>query len=164
MHAPTIAFVPFTPDALAKVAPWFDDAETDRWLGGREWPERLLRLLADPPREHRGSAVLERLALVARAYGEPVGLVDAEIYANGTAALSLVIAPLRRRRGLGAATLRAMGPHLAPRGVQTIIGGVEQHNFASLRCAARAGFVPVTGAVNEEGFVEYVLHLERVAS
>src|SRR5258706_382955 len=39
---------PFTPDLLGAVAPWFDDAETVRWLGGRDWPENLLRLIADP--------------------------------------------------------------------------------------------------------------------
>jgi GNAT superfamily N-acetyltransferase len=157
-----IAFAPFTPEALGTIAPWFDDAETNRWLGGREWPENLLRLLADPPREHRESVVRERVALVAMADGEPVALVDAEIYTDGTAALSLVVGPLSRRSGFGAATLLALGPHLANRGVRTLVGGVEQHNVAGLHCVERAGFVTVTREPDEEGFIGYVLRLERV--
>ncbi|MGC4193254.1 MAG: hypothetical protein QM589_19070 [Thermomicrobiales bacterium] len=35
--------VPFTRDHLPIVSPWFDDPETRRWLGGREWPEAILR-------------------------------------------------------------------------------------------------------------------------
>jgi ribosomal protein S18 acetylase RimI-like enzyme len=157
-----ITFTPFTSEALASVEPWFDDPETDRWLGGREWPENLLRLLADPPREHRGSVVRERVALVARADGESLALVDAEIYTDDSAAVSLIVAPNRRRRGLGAATLRALGAHLAGCGVRALVGGVEQHNTASLRCVERAGFVAVSGKPDEEGFIDYVLRLERV--
>jgi ribosomal protein S18 acetylase RimI-like enzyme len=157
-----IALEPFTPGALAVVAPWFDDPEADRWLGGREWPENLLRLLADPPREHRGSVVRERLAFIASAAGEPVALVDVESYTDGSAALSLVVAPRHRRSGVGAATLRALGAHLATRGVTSLVGVVEQHNAASLRLVERAGFLAVTGEPDEEGFIDYVLRLERV--
>jgi RimJ/RimL family protein N-acetyltransferase len=162
MNIPPIGFTPFTPEALATVAPWFDDAETARWLGGREWPENLLRLLADPPHEHRGSMARERIAFVASADGEPIALTDTEIYTDGSAALALVVAPPHRRRGLGAATLLALGRQLAIRGVRSLVGGVKQNNVPSLRCVERAGFVAVSGEPDEEGFINYLLRLERV--
>jgi RimJ/RimL family protein N-acetyltransferase len=151
---------PFTADLLAAVAPWFDDAETARWLGGRDWPENLLRLIADPPQEHRGSTVREHAGWVATLGGEPVALIDTEVYADGTAALSLVVAPARRRRGAGAASLAAIGELLASRGVVALVGGVEQHNEASHRCVRAAGFVAVADDPDEEGFINYVLRLE----
>jgi RimJ/RimL family protein N-acetyltransferase len=155
---------PFTPDLLDAVAPWFDDAESVRWLGGRDWPGNLLRLVADPPQEHRGSAVRERAGWVATLDGESVALIDTEIYEDGTAALSLVVAPAHRRRGVGAAALAAIGRLLArSHGVDALIGGVEQHNEASHRCVKAAGFVAVTDRPDDEGFINYILRLDALA-
>jgi RimJ/RimL family protein N-acetyltransferase len=152
---------PFTPDLLGAVAPWFDDAETARWLGGRDWPENLLRLIADPPREHRGGTVRERAGWVAMLDGEPVALIDTEVYLDGTAALSLVVAPARRRRGVGTSALAAIGELLAhTRGVDALVGGVEQRNEASHRCVKAAGFVAVAESPDDEGFINYVLRLD----
>jgi RimJ/RimL family protein N-acetyltransferase len=152
---------PFTPDLLGGVAPWFDDGETVRWLGGRDWPKNLLRLTADPPREHRGSSVRVRAGWIATLDGEPVALIDTEVYVDGTAAVALVVAPAQRRRGVGAAALAAIGDLLArSHGVQSLIGGVEQHNEASHRCVKAAGFVAVAEDPDEEGFINYVLRLD----
>ncbi len=151
---------PFTPDLLGAVAPWFDDAETVRWLGGRDWPENLLRLIADPPQEHRGSTVRERAGWIATLDGDPVALIDTEVYEDGTAAVALVVAPAQRRRGVGASALAAIGALLArSRGVDMLVGGVEQHNEASHRCVKATGFVAVADDPDEEGFINYVLRL-----
>jgi len=156
-----IGLRPFTPDLLGAVGPWFDDAETFRWLGGRDWPENLLRLIADPPQAHRGSTVRERAGWVATLDDEPVALIHTEVYVDGTAALSLVVAPAQRRRGVGAAALAAIGVLLArTRGVDALIGGVELHNEASHRCVKAAGFVAVADDPDEEGFINYVLRLD----
>jgi RimJ/RimL family protein N-acetyltransferase len=160
-HVSTIEFRRFSPDLLAAVAPWFDDPETVRWLGGREWPENLLRLIADPPPDQRGSPVRERAGWVAALDGEAVALIDTEIYADGSAALSLVVAPAHRRRGVGAESLAAIGSLLASgHGVDTLVGGVEQRNEASHRCVRAAGFVAVTEIPDHEGFINYVLRLD----
>jgi len=157
----SIELRPFTPDVLSAVAPWFDDAETARWLGGHDWPENLLRLIADPPREHRGSSVRERAGWIATLDGEPVALIDTEVYVDSTAAVALVVAPAQRRRGVGAAALAAIGDLLArSHGVEALIGGVEQHNEASHRCVKAAGFVAVAEDPDEEGFINYVLRLD----
>ena len=161
--APTqITLRQFTATALATVTPWFDDAETSRWLGGRDWPENLLRLVAARPSEHRGSVVRDRLGLIASLGRRDVALIDAEVYTDDSAAIALVVAPRSRRRGVGAATLVAVGSYLArTHGVVRLVGGVEQHNTASARCAVTAGFVPSGGVPDEEGFVDYVLWLGR---
>jgi RimJ/RimL family protein N-acetyltransferase len=152
---------PFTPAALAAVAPWFDDPETLRWLGGRDWPTNLLGLIADPPLEHRGSTVRARTGWIAALDGEDVALVDAEIYADGTAAIAMVVAPEHRRRGIGTATLVAMGEALARgHGVERLVGGVEQDNAASARCVKAAGFAAATETADKEGFIEYVLRID----
>jgi GNAT superfamily N-acetyltransferase len=117
-----IALRPFTSAALATVAPWFDDPVTFRWLGGRDWPENLLHLIANPAREHRGSAVRERAAWIAELCDQDVALVDTEIYTDGTAAVTLVVAPEHRLRGIGAATLVAIGELLASTyGVEVLV-------------------------------------------
>lgn len=153
---------PFTPAALASVAPWFDDAETFLWLGGRDWPENLLRLIADPPSEHRGSAVRERAGWIAALRGEVVALVDTEIYADGAAAIAIVVAPEHRCRGIGAATLVAMGELLAREyGVERLVGGVDEKNAASALCAKAAGFVATAETPDEEGFIDYILRVAR---
>ncbi|TMB62644.1 MAG: GNAT family N-acetyltransferase [Chloroflexi bacterium] len=157
-----IALRPFTATALATVRPWFDDAETSRWLGGRDWPENLLRLVAARPSEHRGSVVRERLGLIASFGRRDVALIDAEVYTDDSAAIALVVAPRWRRRGVGAATLVAVGAYLArTHGVLRLVGGVEQRNTASARCALTAGFVPSGDVPDQEGFVDYVLWLGR---
>jgi RimJ/RimL family protein N-acetyltransferase len=151
---------PFTPDLLGAVAPWFDDAETARWLGGRDWPEDLLHLIADPPQEHRGSTVRERAGWIVTLNGEPVALIDTEIYADDSAAVALV-APAYRRRGIGVSALAAIGRLLVRgRGVEALIGGVEQHNVACHRCVKAAGFVAVAEVPDDEGFINYVLRLD----
>jgi RimJ/RimL family protein N-acetyltransferase len=155
-----IALGPFTPDLLGAVAPWFDDAVTVRWLGGRDWPENLLRLIAEPPQEHRGSTVRERAGWIATLDGEPVALIDTEIYADGTAAVALVVAPAYRHRGVGTSALVAIGRLLARRGIDALIGGVEQNNEASHRCVKAAGFVAVAEEPDDEGFLNYVLRLD----
>jgi RimJ/RimL family protein N-acetyltransferase len=153
---------PFTPAGLAAVLPWFDDPETLRWLGGRDWPESLLRLIADPRRDHRGSTVRERAGWIATLGVEDVALIDTEIYADGTAAVAIVVAPEHRRQGIGAATLVATGELLVRGyGVQFLVGGVEESNAASARCVKAAGFIASTETPDAEGFIEYVLRLDE---
>jgi len=126
----------FTAGDLDVVAPWFDDPDTRRWLGGREWPANLIRLIADPPTVHRGSSVRERAGWLAILAGEPVALADTEIYEDASA-LATALA--------------------ATHGVERLVGGVEQHNDASLRCVRAAGFVPVADKPDDEGFIDFVL-------
>src|SRR3954464_14556920 len=62
----TIRLVPFEPELLPRVLPWFDHPEVQRRLGGRSWPERELVLRnAARGEEFRGRRVLRSHTYVA---------------------------------------------------------------------------------------------------
>src|SRR3954454_14901583 len=63
--SPTIRLVPFEPELLPRVLPWFDHPEVQRRLGGRSWPERELVLR----HAARGEEVRGRRGVRAHSYG-----------------------------------------------------------------------------------------------
>jgi len=76
-----IELVPFEPKHLPLVEPWFDDPRVQSRLGGREWPGREFRLMAEPPgTEFRGAIVTGRFDWVALDGEETVGLIVGETY------------------------------------------------------------------------------------
>jgi RimJ/RimL family protein N-acetyltransferase len=152
-----LRLVPFTARGLLVVGPWFDDAETRRWLGDRRWPSMILRLAARLPGEHRGHQVLDRRAWIVEEDDAPVGLVDVEVYEDRTAGLAFVTAPDRRGSGLGRRALHAIVEQLAADGIRQVFGGAEADNAASIRCMEGAGFTRRSDEPDAEGF----LYLER---
>lgn len=62
-------------DDLPAIERSFDDSATRRWLGGRDWPRRLVELATQP----------DRFALVWLRGDEPVALLDLERYDDATA-------------------------------------------------------------------------------
>ena len=135
----------FRAEDLVKVEPWFDDAETRRWLGDRTWPRRLLELARQS----------DRVALLYSLADEPVGLLDIELYADGTAAVAVIVSPDHRRRGLATAILRSLFHLPQTGGVDRIIGEVEVGNVAGERCVRAAGFEPCAAVVTHEGFIRF---------
>jgi len=126
-------------------APWFDDLETRLRLGDRGWPVQALRLAAESE-EHSAFAVEQD--------GELVAIADAELE-DGRAEVALVVAPERRRRGIGRAVLDALRGEL---GVPLFVG-VERGNGAAERLVRSAGFEQVEPEPDADG---YVLFLGRV--
>ena len=174
---PPIRLVPFEPELLLRVLPWFDDPEVQRRLGGRSWPERELAVRHHAPTEEfRGRRVLRAHTFVALDDdGVPVAQVGGDVYdrwtrwdpvtdqvtstdERRTMGAAYVVDPARRRRGYGRATLRALvaAPELAD--VQQFVLGIEPDNTASLRAAAGAGFEPLT----TEPDAEDMLYLRRL--
>lgn len=134
---------PFAADDLPCVAPWFEDSETRRWLGGPDWPAQTLRLVGP-----------DRFAFLALHDGAIVGLLDVERYSDMTASFAIAVDPALRRQGIGAAVLDLMLvlPELA--GVAEVFAGVETGNDASRALLLRAGYAS-DGAVDEDGFAYY---------
>ncbi len=64
MLAVTVALRPFTRDQLALVEPWFEDPETQRWLGGPDWPRMILDLSDAPLGEFAAGIEPENTASV----------------------------------------------------------------------------------------------------
>jgi len=154
-----LRLVLFTAAALPAIEPWFDDAETCRWLGDRRWPSMILRLALRPPVAHRGRRVLDRRAWIVEEDDVPAGLVDVEVYEDQTAGLAFVIAPTRRGRGLGRRSLHAIAEQLAGGGVREVFGGAEADNVASIRCMEAAGFTRRSHEPDAEGFLYFARRL-----
>ena len=86
--------------------------------------------------------------------GEPIGLADIEIEADGRASFAIAIDPARRNMGLGRQMTDAIIHD--PRLVQTreLYAGVEERNLASRRLLESCGFAR-TAEQDADGFVYY---------
>jgi hypothetical protein len=73
---PTVQLRPFVKEDLPTVEPWFDDVDTQMWLGGRRWPGLILDLASRPLGKYRGAVETGRYAWLAWDRDTPVGFVD----------------------------------------------------------------------------------------
>ena len=169
----------FTAEEVRRLEPWFDDLETQRRLGGRDWIRREPSLLGlTVGGEFRGKNVIDRrMWLSLDELGGPIAFVDGEMYDRyatwdgsdwdhpvvsdvveaPSMGLTLVVDPARRRRGYGSATLRAIVEHPDVSHIQLFFGGVEQDNVASIACLTRAGFHLRSPEPDFEGMLFYSL-------
>jgi GNAT superfamily N-acetyltransferase len=135
---------PFSRADLRFVEPWFDDAETQRWLGGRGWPRRLLDLTQMPGRS----------ATVFVQGDTPVALLDVERYDDRTAAIAIVVSPLRRREGLASRVIASLFDLPEAKGIRELVAEIEEGNSAARQLVRSSTFVPIPGA--DEGFQRFV--------
>lgn len=140
---------------LRTVSTWFDDPLTRRWLGGPGLPAQLLRLAEDPPARSRGRDVTGRHVWTIQDNRDPVGLVDFEIYADGGAGISIVVAPEARQRGVAKRAIEAVMNAPEARGVERFEAEIAAANLKSVRAFERAGFVH-TGPASEDGYELFV--------
>src|SRR3954454_4069231 len=176
--SPTIRLVPFEPELLPRVLPWFDHPEVQRRLGGRSWPERELALRnAARGEEFRGRRVLRSHTYVAvDDTGAPVAQIGGDVYdrwtlwdpatervtavdPRRTMGAAYVVDPRRWGRGYGTATLRALLDAAELADVEQFVLGIEPDNPASLGVARAAGFRPLTTEPDAEDML--YLHLVR---
>jgi RimJ/RimL family protein N-acetyltransferase len=150
-----LVLVAFTAEALQVVEPWFDDPETQQWLGGRKWPAMVLRLAKDPPAEHGGNPTTGREAFLAIEDGSPVALLDVETYQDGTAGFAFVVAPSQRGRGVCRQAILALVTQVAIAGGHELSAGVEPGNVASIRCLEAASFKATSDQPDAEGFLHF---------
>jgi RimJ/RimL family protein N-acetyltransferase len=165
---------PFGRDQLPVVGPWFADPETQRWLGGPDWPQLALDLADAPLGEFRGVQETGRYQYVAWDGDLPVGYIDCGTSDRWTtweggpagrgvvgvidevsAAMAYVTAPAQRRRGYGSAMMRALLEDPALAHVVLFAAGTEPENTASVRCLLSAGFSPLDPKPDWEGFLYY---------
>lgn len=137
-----VVLKPLTAADLPIVEPWFDDRETQRWLGGREWPVQGFSLQGP-----------DRQMLLASNETLPIGLVDCETYSDNSASFAIVTAPDMRRRGIGRAILAALMSDPAYSGITRFFAGIERGNVASAALMLRCGFVQ--GEEDEDGFTDF---------
>ncbi len=127
---------------LPVVAPWFDETETQRWLGGHDWPKQGLGLVGP-----------DRQLFLALDDALPVGLLDCETYRDGSASFALLTAPSLRNRGIGRAMLDLLLSEPRYASVECFFAGIEQGNVASAAIMKRFGFIE--GEADEDGFTHF---------
>jgi RimJ/RimL family protein N-acetyltransferase len=116
-------------------------------VDGPEHRQWLTRTLADP----------ECDLLIAELDGEPIGQVRFEPGAEDAHEISVTLAESSRRRGLGAALIRAGVAWIRrERGTARVIAEVRADNKASLHAFRKAGFDDA-GSSPTEGFVRLEL-------
>jgi RimJ/RimL family protein N-acetyltransferase len=166
---------PFEASELHVVEPWFNDAETQRWLGGLGWPRRMLDLMTHPLGEYRGARETGRFRWLAWEHEAAVGFIDCGTYDRWTtweggdggrgvisviplpsASISYVVDPSLRGRGHCTEMIAELmrQPELAA--IRLFGAGVEPDNHASIGCLASAGFEPLDAQPDWEGMVYYV--------
>jgi L-amino acid N-acyltransferase YncA len=134
---------PLRTSDLGEVERWFDDVETQRWLGGRDWPAQSLRLVGEG-----------RYVLLATLDGIAIGLIDVETYGSRRASFAIVVAPTARRTGVGKRLLGAAFDHRLFAHIAEWFVGVERGNDASRRLVQSIGFRQVTDE-DGDGFTYY---------
>jgi RimJ/RimL family protein N-acetyltransferase len=157
----------FTRDHLALVEPWFLDAETNRWLGGPDWPRLMLDLADRPLGEFRGALQTGRYRWLAWASDRPVGYIDCGSYDRWTTweggprgrgviatigvpsgAIAFVVDPDFRRRGYCTAMIGLLFKLAELAHIELLAAGVEPDNVGlSSRTTERrlSGFGPQPG-------------------
>jgi RimJ/RimL family protein N-acetyltransferase len=168
---------PLTSAELPVVRPWFADPDTRRFLGGPEWPARMLELgQRTVGQEFRGATQTGAVHYLATRAGQPVGYLDCGTFDRWavydatnpdapiirdtldvpTGYLALCVDPARRGQGIGRAGIDALlrRPELAA--VQRFAAGVEPANLACRRCLRGAGFHPFTPEPDFEDMLYYV--------
>lgn len=167
---------PFQERHLPLVEPWFHDSETQKWLGGPDWPRQMLELQNRPLGEFRGARETGRFRWIALLGGEAVGYVDCGTYDRWTtweggpngrgvvsaiplpsAGIAYVVKPELRRQGICVRMLAALLDQPAVAHVRLFGAGVEPDNVGSIRCLLRAGFRPLADRPDWEGMVYYML-------
>ena len=123
-------------DATPAYASWFSDPETRRWIAT---PTPTVDTCRDYIRTHHGEDVL---LWAFEVNGQHAGNVKVERSADGSeATLGLLIAPVWRGRGVGAAAIRqAVQWCFEVWGVGRVRAGVHQFNTRSMRVFEKANF------------------------
>lgn len=138
----------FTKEYFAEYASWFADPELNRQLGPMDeaWLELVMR---------GGEVPGDETWAVLRA-GELVAVVEALVDTESPVSYTIgavATKPALRRQGIGALALRyVLGLHQS-RGILEHTARVSASNTAGQRCAAKAGFVSLSSAPDQHGYL-----------
>jgi RimJ/RimL family protein N-acetyltransferase len=170
---------PFEAGQLHLVEPWFNDAETQRWLGGPQWPRQMLDLMTRPLGEYRGARETGRFRWLAWEHEEAVGYIDCGTYDRWTtwegeeggqgviaviavpsASITYVVDPALRGRGHCTGMIEELmrQPELAQ--IRLFGAGVEPDNLPSVGCLVSAGFEPLGVEPDWQGMLYYVSRVD----
>ncbi|MDQ6732373.1 MAG: GNAT family N-acetyltransferase [Actinomycetota bacterium] len=176
MNDPVLTLRPLTPGDLPGTGAWFEDPDTQRFLGGPDWPAAML---ANADRSigtmFRGATQTNAHHYLALAADNPVGYIDCgtfdrcTVYGGegpdgpiitetldvATGSIAFMIDPQVRRRRLGRAMIAALRQRPELHLVELFEAGVEPANTASRRCLEAAGFGVRSEEPDYEGMLYY---------
>lgn len=135
---------PLKTEHFATISPWFEDAETQRRLGGFYPLQEQLQSLISDPDKHAWLLWQEEM---------PVGLIELE-KEKSIAHVLILVAPDKRGQGLGHKLVTVLPPLARKMGTQTLRACVATSGVASRRCFLAAGYAEQG---EEDGFVCYDL-------
>ena len=178
----TVTLRPLTVPDLVVVRPWFEDVDTRRFLGGRDWPARMLALTeAVIGTIFRGALQTAAYRWIALDCADPVGYIDCGVFDRWTvcgagraadpevvsvidrpaASIALAVDPTRRKAGIGRSMVRAVVDAPEVRHVEVFGAGVEPENVASIRCFEASGFLRQSDEPDWEGMLYLIRDRER---
>jgi RimJ/RimL family protein N-acetyltransferase len=161
---------------LPEVVPWFEDPDTQRYLGGPEWPAAMLargdQTVGTTFRGARQTGAYRYLGLAAGArvgyidcgtfdrcigYGGegPDGPIILETIEAVTGSIAFVIDPVRRRQGLATSMIQALTRHPDLTAVELFEAGIDPENHGSRGALEAAGFRLRSPVPDCEGMLYY---------
>jgi GNAT superfamily N-acetyltransferase len=153
----TFEFVCLDEVVARSIEHWFDDPDTARHLGGRDWIHQCVKLAREAPgtTTAEGTTVLARHCWVITERNDPAAFVDVEVYTDNRATVAIVVDPSMRGKGIARRVLLELWDRPELRGVSILFGGVDPGNAASLRCLLAAGFT-VAAIPDHERMLEVI--------
>ena len=152
---------PIDASLVEVMRPWYEDAETQRFLHGPEDLDTVLDLIEKMPgSELRGSIVTFRQEWVFFDGDEPVGACGVETYDHTRTSVSILVAPEHRGKGVGMEMLQQASSLPGLESTTVLEGGVEPDNKASIRALEKAGF-NIAEEVDHEGFLMVTKRVRR---
>lgn len=138
----------FTNEHFAEYASWFADPDLNRQLGPMDdaWLELVLRG-GEMPGDETWAVLRE---------GELVAVIEALVVAEDLASYTIgavATKPMLRRQGIATWSLQHLIDLHQSRGIVEHSARVSVDNTAGQRCAARAGFVPVSSVPDKHGYI-----------
>lgn len=142
-----------SPEHFPLIEVWFDDMETQKYLGGRNWLYNSIELMTNSIGvEFHENIVTARYVWTVFESKNPVALIDIELYDNKTAGFAFVVTPEKRNQGIGRKVLLLLKNRPELTDIRILIGGVEPKNTPSRKCLEKAGF-KIENIPDDEGML-----------
>lgn len=147
MVNPEVLLVPMEPSDLPTLQAWFEDKELSKRLGGMLPLHKYFDYVQSES---------NYFAWMALEGDTPAGAAFMQIEPGEPQSFGFLVKPELRSRGYGRRILQKLIVQPEVSGAKEWKVGIESDNIASQRCLASVDFVPESGIVDEEGFLQYI--------
>lgn len=169
-----------TPEIVPSIRPWFEDLNTEKYLGGYRWIDTAVERFSKAiGKEFRGARVIDRIGYVFYQEDTAIGYAEAEVYdqlttvdKNGeeivikirepliTAAIVYVVAPEFRGKGIAKSILEDFISLDRFKDVKAFVAGTEEENVASMKLLESVGFSKRNAEPDFEDMINWELRIK----